>query len=130
MLFWWVRKMREWFNSLNVVLKWSQNLHFFHKFFKKCQNHYILCPYFEWNQQGKCIRRSTSQPMFGPVVLEIDCGIITQNVSHFHSYHVLSRKIGATHCLLMLTHNCALKELHASHTKYGWIDVVSNRYHK
>ncbi len=29
-----------------------------------------------WNQHAKCIKMSTNMPMFGPVVLEIACGIV------------------------------------------------------
>ncbi len=30
-----------------------------------------------WNLYGKCIRMSTNMPMFGPVVLEMDCDIFS-----------------------------------------------------
>ena len=35
-----------------------------------------------WNQRGNCFLSCTNKPMFGPVVLEIEFGIIRIKMTH------------------------------------------------
>ncbi len=69
-------------HSLHVAIYGRRRLQFIRKKSKILR----IVKYYAhiWNQNDKWITMSTNKSIFGPVVLEIACGILLSNVSSFH----------------------------------------------